>query len=196
MKDHFDENCTYPDEIFWRRFWMNRCVFLRIHDAIVKHDPTNFLQCRNVVRKLGLSSLQKMIVAIKILTYGTAGDSVDDYLKVPESTALNILKAFCTAVIEIFSDKYLRNPTKEDMERILAENAGRGFPGMLGSLDCMHWKWKNYPTAWHGSHVNGKIGAPTLILEAVATRNLWIWHCFFGMAGTNNDLNVLDNSHL
>ncbi|KAI8522801.1 hypothetical protein RHMOL_Rhmol13G0024900 [Rhododendron molle] len=67
---------------------------------------------------------------------------------------------------------------------------------MLGSLDCMHWKWKNCPTGWHGSHVNGKIGAPTLILEAVATRNLWIWHCFFGMAGTNNDLNVLHNSHL
>ncbi|KAK3195146.1 hypothetical protein Dsin_026456 [Dipteronia sinensis] len=72
----------------------------------------------------------------------------------------------------------------------------RGFSGMLGSLDCMHWKWKTCPTARHGTRMNGKIGSPTLILEAVVTRNLWIWHCFFWMAGTNNDLNVSDNSHL
>ncbi|CAH9116217.1 unnamed protein product [Cuscuta epithymum] len=37
---------------------------------------------------------------------------------------------------------------------------------------------------------------PTLILEIVAGHNLWIWHAFFGMAGTNNDVNVLDRSPL
>lgn len=131
-----------------------------------------------------------------MLAYGVAADQCDEYLKIAKSTTIKSMKFFCIAVIEIFGDEYLRNPTTEDFELILAENSSRGFPGMLGSLDCMHWQWKNCPTRWHGSHVNGKIGAPTLILEAVATHNLWIWHCFFGMAGSNNDLNVLDNSHL
>ncbi|CAH9074501.1 unnamed protein product [Cuscuta epithymum] len=67
---------------------------------------------------------------------------------------------------------------------------------MLGSLDCMHWHWKNCPTAWHGTHTNGFKRVPTLILEIVASKNLWIWHAFFGMAGTNNDVNVLDRSPL
>jgi len=195
-EDYFDDDCTYPDEHFRRRFRMNRELFMRIHDAVVEHDPVNFKQRRDAAKKLGLSSLQKITAAIRILAYGMSGDICDDYLKLAGSTAIKCMKDFCIAVIEIFGNEYLRNPTKEDIERILVENASRGFPGMLGSLDCMHWKWKNCPTAWHGSHVNGKIGAPTLILEAVATRNLWIWHCFFGMAGTNNDLNVLDNSHL
>jgi hypothetical protein len=33
-----------------------------------------------------------------------------------------------------------------------------------------------------------------LILEAVADQNLHIWHIYFGLPGSNNDLNVLDRS--
>ncbi|GKF88056.1 ALP1-like protein [Tanacetum coccineum] len=34
------------------------------------------------------------------------------------------------------------------------------------------------------------------MLEAVASQDLWIWHAFFGVAGANNDINILDNSPL
>ena len=34
------------------------------------------------------------------------------------------------------------------------------------------------------------------MLEAVASYDLWIWHAFFGMAGSNNDINVLNFSPL
>ena len=34
------------------------------------------------------------------------------------------------------------------------------------------------------------------MLEAVASANLWIWHAFFGVAGSNNDINVLNQSPL
>jgi hypothetical protein len=34
----------------------------------------------------------------------------------------------------------------------------------------------------------------TVILEAVATHDLWIWHSFFGMPGSNNDINFLQCS--
>ena len=33
-----------------------------------------------------------------------------------------------------------------------------------------------------------------MVLEAVATQDLWIWHSFFGMPGTHNDINVLQCS--
>ena len=35
-----------------------------------------------------------------------------------------------------------------------------------------------------------------MILEAVATHDLWIWHSFFGMPGTHNDINVLQCSNV
>ena len=37
---------------------------------------------------------------------------------------------------------------------------------------------------------------PTVILEAVASHDLWIWHAFFGMPGSHNDINVLHRSPL
>ncbi|TVU27013.1 hypothetical protein EJB05_29591, partial [Eragrostis curvula] len=67
---------------------------------------------------------------------------------------------------------------------------------MLGSLDCMHWQWRNCPKAWKGQYTRGDIKVSTVMLEAVASHDLWIWHAFFGVAGSNNDINVLNRSSL
>jgi hypothetical protein len=64
---------------------------------------------------------------------------------------------------------------------------------MLGSIDCMHWAWRSYPTGWKGQFT-GRGKQSTMILEAVATHDLWIWHAYFGMPGSCNDINVLQRS--
>nr|XP_043625904.1 protein ALP1-like [Erigeron canadensis] len=69
-----------------------------------------------------------------------------------------------------------------------------GFPGMIGSIDCMHWPWEMCPTAWHGSHTRGDVGRPSLMLQAVASTDLWIWNAYFGQQGSNNDINVFEAS--
>ena len=126
-------------------------------------------------------------------TYGVPADSVDDYIRIRESTTIESLKRFVKAVVAIFSDEYLRSPNNNDIARLLSIGESRGFPGMLGSVDCMHWKWKNCPTAWHGMY-SGHFHEPTIILEAVASYDLWIWHAFFGLLGSLNDINVLERS--
>ncbi|XP_070681836.1 uncharacterized protein [Malus domestica] len=47
---------------------------------------------------------------------------------------------------KLYKDEYLREPNQEDFNRLLRKAEDRGFPGMIGSLDCMHWDWKNCPT--------------------------------------------------
>ncbi|VAH75859.1 unnamed protein product [Triticum turgidum subsp. durum] len=37
---------------------------------------------------------------------------------------------------------------------------------------------------------------PTIVLEAVALDDLWIWHSYFGLPGSHNDLNVLSRLSL
>ncbi|XP_038713394.1 uncharacterized protein LOC120007265 [Tripterygium wilfordii] len=167
---------------------------LRIQAAVEAHDPY-FREKRNAAGKLGLSSLQKITASLRMLAYGVTADFMDEYVRIGESTAITSLKKFTRAIISIFGAEYLRSPNGNDIARLLAIGENRGFPGMLGSIDCMHWKWKNCPSALKGMYT-GHIHEPTLILEAVASYDLWIWHALFGMPGALNDINVLDRSNV
>ena len=113
-----------------------------------------------------------------MLAYGVPADALDEYICIGESTALEALRNFVVAVVEVFGPEFLRMPSEQDTTRLLAIGASRGFLGMLGSIDCMHWSWKNCPTAWHGMYRGYKI-EPTIILKAVASKDLWIWHALF-----------------
>jgi len=104
------------------------------------------------------------------------------------------MKNFADGVIQVFGEEYLRKPTQADVDRLLAVAEGHDFPSMLRSIDCMHWEWKNCPTASKGTFAKGLYRVPTIIPEAVASYDLWIWHAFFGCPGILNDINVLNRS--
>ncbi|XP_020151597.1 uncharacterized protein [Aegilops tauschii subsp. strangulata] len=157
---------------------MRMHVFNRIREGVVAHDP--YFDCKeDTLGKLGFSSYQKCTVAIRMLAYGIPGDLVDEYVRMSESTCLLSLYSFCMAVVEVFGPEYLREPNSTDTERLLAINVERGFPGMLGSI-----------VGQYKGHVKGA----TLILEAVASQDLWIWDSFFGMAGSHNNISILQQS--
>jgi hypothetical protein len=67
----------------------------------------------------------------------------------------------------------LRPPNDDDTRKLLTSNERRGWPGMLGCIDCMHWRWKKCPTCWKG-YYEGHVDGPTMILEAMASQDLWI----------------------
>jgi hypothetical protein len=193
FNDYFSDNPVYTEEQFRRRFRMRKDVFLRIVEALGNHDAY-FLMRSDATGRMGLSPLQKCTAAIRILAYGSPADSVDDYVRIGESTAMECLDKFVRGVHQIYGVEYLRKPNNNDIQRLLQIGEARGFPGMLGSIDCMHWEWKNCPVAWKGQFCRGDHGKPTIMLEAVASQDLWIWHAFFGVAGSNNDINVLNQS--
>ncbi|CAN6326949.1 unnamed protein product [Urochloa humidicola] len=128
------------------RFRMHQHLYLRILRAVEDHNDY-FVQKRNAAGKLGLSCLQRVTSAFRMLTYGVPADSTDDKFRIAESTVIESLKRFVKAVVEVFEDEYLRSPNDNNTARLLALGEERGFPGMLGSIDCMHWKWKNCPSA-------------------------------------------------
>jgi len=96
------------------------------------------VQKREANGSLGLSCLQKMCAAYMMISYGVPADFMDQYFRIGESTVIESLRRLVRAIIEVFGDEYLRSPTEQDTARLLASGGRRGFPGMLGCLDCMH----------------------------------------------------------
>eukprot|EP00918_Siedleckia_nematoides_P106852 GHVU01233084.1.p1 GENE.GHVU01233084.1~~GHVU01233084.1.p1 ORF type:complete len:421 (+),score=42.04 GHVU01233084.1:2-1264(+) len=191
--DYFADAPVYGQVHFNRRFRICRNRFNDIMRAIEAHGLTT--QRRDATGLLGASVRLKMTAALRVLAYGAAYDAYDEYLRLSETSICDALKAFCVAVITIYAAEYTRLPTRVELARILRVNTDRGFPGMLGSVDCKHWKWDNCPRAWAGQF-KGKEDKPSIVLEAVATEDLRIWHYYFGTPGSLNDLNVLDRSPL
>ncbi|KAI3778281.1 hypothetical protein L2E82_07462 [Cichorium intybus] len=192
MEEYFVDNPTYDEVIFRRRFRMRKPLFLRILSSVTANDRY-FQQRRDATGRQGLSPLQKCTGAMRVLAYGTSADAQDEYLRMSETVTRDALKNFVEGVISCFGEEYLRRPNQDDLARLLYVGEERGFPGMIGSIDCMHWEWKNCPTAWAGQYA-GRSGKTTIILEAVASYDLWIWHAFFGTPGSCNDINVLHRS--
>ena len=193
-QDYFAENPTYGPVHFRRRFRMRQELYVSIMDAVATFDPW-FVQGVDAVGRLGLSTLQKCTAALRMLAYGLPVDACDEYCRLGESTAHESMKRFVKAVRVCSESTYLRQPTRQDFERQMAINEARGFPGMFGSIDCMHWIWKNCLVAWQGQFQD-KDKNRSIILEAIADQSLWIWHAFFGLPGGNNDIHVLDRSPL
>ncbi|KAL1556212.1 hypothetical protein AAHA92_11864 [Salvia divinorum] len=178
FEQYFAEDPIYPPEFFRTRYRMRKPLFEKIMNKLVDTDDF-FVQKHDATGLLGMSAIQKCTAAMRVLAYETATDLHDEYLRMSAQLIRKSLIKFVEGVISNFGDEYLRKPTEEDLARLLHIGEQRGFPGMLGSIDCMHWEWKNCPTSWAGQYA-GRSGKPTIILEAVASQDLWIWHAFFG----------------
>ncbi|XP_057774823.1 uncharacterized protein LOC130993804 [Salvia miltiorrhiza] len=118
---------------------MQKELLLRIV-VVVQGEDGYFRMGHDAVDRDSFTLLQKCTVAIRQLAIatGVSADTFDEYLKVADTTRNLCLKKFCRAVIRTYSVEYLRHPTPSSETR-------HGFSEMLGSLDCMHWAWKNCP---------------------------------------------------
>ena len=187
MADYFAPDALLADN-FRRCFRMRKTVFDCLYRVGRSYDDYFILKKDAWERLASLVTESARPHSARLLIR-------DEYLRMSESTCGDAMVRFATAVVEVFGPQYLREPTVADTERLLAISEARGWPGLLGSLDCMHWKWKNCPKALQGQY-QGHVKKPTIILEAVASHDLWIWHAFFGMPGSHNDINVLQRSPL
>jgi hypothetical protein len=171
---------------------MTKAMLLDISHAVAMRNR-HFQRRVNAAGVSSFTTLQKATVAVRMLAYGGPADRLDEYIRMGQSTILECINKFTRTMVQEYGDIYLREPNAEDIARLLEVAELRGFPGMLGSINCMNWEWEKCPTALHGQF-RGHHKKPKIILEAVGSYDRWICHAFFGTPGSCNDINVLHRS--
>jgi hypothetical protein len=143
---------------------------LLVVEGVEAHDDY-FKLTSGCCGQFSFSSKQKCTLALRILALATTSDAVDEMVRMEESTCLKTTVRFARVVVQVFGVEYLREPNVHDTEKLLAIGEARGFLGMLGSIDCMHWQRKNCPKGLCGIYQDHTKVA-TIILEAVASHDL------------------------
>jgi hypothetical protein len=182
LKDYFIQGCKYTSRNFRRRFRMRQKLFLKIVKGIESYESDVILDHfqyfkagHDCTGRGSISALMKCTAAIRQLAYGSAPDAFDEYLQMGSSTSRLCLDNFNMCVMDLFMPEFLRKPKWAGVQSIYQKHEQEyGFPGMLGSIDCMHWVWKNCPVAWQGQFGRGDKRYPTIMLEVVASQDLWI----------------------
>jgi hypothetical protein len=145
MQDYFVEVPTYPTSLFCRRYRMRRELFVKIVEAC-EANCRYFTRQRNRVGALEFSPYQKISTAMWVIVCGIPVNYTDEYLHNCEDTTIKSVRLFAKTIICVFDPEYLRSLNEEDT----AMNEKRGWSGMLGSIDCMHWQVEKLPKgmAW------------------------------------------------
>ena len=191
---YFNGDSVYSENDFVRRFRMKRCIFDEIRENVEKDNLFQWkMDCTG---KMGIHPLVKLAAVLRVLGYGTPFDQMDELFGISESMVAKCFHRFNELMVDLYASKYLALPSEEELKEKMKVNASRGFPGCIGSIDCTVIKWHNCPVAFKGQYCGPKTKVPTVQLETVVDADLYIWHQFFGMPGSCNDINVLDNSPL
>ena len=97
---------------------MSKRLFVQILQK-VEETYAYFQQKRDATGKLGAFPLQKVTAALRMRANGTAADTFDEYIWLSETTIIDCMKMFCSSVVKLFAEEYLRKPTGRDLDRIL-----------------------------------------------------------------------------
>lgn len=99
FKDYFSEASTCYKQMFERLYRVRKQTFFIISNSVLFVD-SSFQQSKSFTGKEGLTTLQKVTAAVRMLAYGCSADSLDETLRIAEITALECLYLFSSAVVQ------------------------------------------------------------------------------------------------
>ncbi|XP_071687412.1 uncharacterized protein [Rutidosis leptorrhynchoides] len=145
------------------------------NEALESENETESSNKRRYIDREHEAAHLRLITYYFVAAYGDTPDLFDEYLQMSERTCRESLMNFCKCIIDLYKDEYMREPTTNDIKRLYGAHEDiHGLPGMMESIDCMHWEWEKCLVAWKCQFTRGDHKVPTIMLEVVASYDNWI----------------------
>ena len=133
----------------------------------------------------------KILATLRVLGRGYCFDGVEELTLISAQVLRLFFRKFCTLYSQANFAKYCSPPNTElEIANALSVYTKLGFPGCIGSADCVHIRWERCPVEQR-SFYKGKEGYPTLSYEVTVDHRKKIIAATQGPPGCRNDKTIV-----
>jgi hypothetical protein len=133
----------------------------------------------------------KVLAVLRRLGRGGPFDDCWDGSGMHEETARIFFHDFCEKFTATLFHVYVKPPTTPDeVKKVTTMYKLLGFPGAIGSIDCVHVQWDKCPVSLR-SICKGKEGYPSLVYQACVDHTKKILAVTSSHYGSRNDKTIV-----
>ena len=184
---HSSPNCS-TSKLFRRRFRVPYIIFQSIVELVRQqewyHDE-QFDVCKQPLPPLELL----LLGVLRILGRGLTFDDVAECNGISASANRVFFHKFCKHMAQEYNKHIFPPGTDDEIKHTTEEYRRLGFPGCVGSCDCVHIPWDKAPAsdiAWY----RGKEKYPTLAYQVTVDHKGLAMSVTNGFPGTVNDKTI------
>jgi hypothetical protein len=97
--------------------------------------------------------------------HGECFRSVEGRTGIDEDTIREFFHTFMDWMVQRFYAEFITVPYDEQLAFVVSDYEKIGFPGAVGSVDCVHIPWDRCPYEYRQMNRSGKDGFPTRVYE-------------------------------
>ena len=133
----------------------------------------------------------KILGVLRVLGRGYCFDGIEELSYISAEVNRVFFHKWCNHFAHKYFSIYCNPPeTPEEIAKTLAVYDRLGFPGCIGSTDCVHIKWERCSSGDRVLH-KGKEGFPTLSYEVTCDHTSKIIAVTHGFPGTRSDRTIV-----
>jgi hypothetical protein len=175
--------------LFRRRFRVPYPIFLKIVDMARAMEC--FAERPDCTGRAAAPLELKVLGVLRVLGRGYCFDGIEELSSISAETNRIFFHKFCSVFSVRHYAEYCYPPTSEaDILKTMKVYSKLGFPGAIGSTDCVHIRWERCPVGHRFFH-KGKEGYPTLSYEVTCDHTGKIIAVTQGHPGARNDKTIV-----
>lgn len=175
--------------LFRRRFRVPFPLFQRIVE--MTREKNWFSEGKDCIGRLAAPLELKILGVLRVLGRGYCFDGIEELNFISAEVNRVFFHKWCDLFSKAYFATYCNVPsTEQEIERTLGVYNRLGFPGCIGSTDCVHIRWECCAAGDRFNH-KGKEGYPTLSYEVTVDHTSKIISATHGFPGAKNDMTIV-----
>ena len=133
----------------------------------------------------------KILGVLRVLGRGYCFDGIEELSFISAECNRMFFHTFCDLFSKKYFDVYCNAPMSDaEIKKTLSVYDRLGFPGCIGSTDCVHLRWERCPVGDRSLH-KGKEGYPSISYEVTVDHTSKIIAATKGFPGAKNDKTIV-----